>query len=153
MSWLSSLFGSASPPRAISRHLGLLVGGTLLHAESAVRQVKMQRIEGMTGIASVFGMPEGLQAQTREGRWVALSELAGRWILVIPEDAYVRYQSEFDRALEGKPVDGRVKSTGAAGGFAFSTVNQQAVDRLVALIARMPPLSEIRKVKSRPLPP
>ena len=141
MSWLRNLFGTQPEQPATSRHLGVLVRGTLWHAESAVSQLKMQGIEdGMTGVASVFGMQgRGLEAQIEERRWVSLSALHGRWILIIPEDAYARYRSEFDRIF-GAPLDGRVQSTGALGGFDLLNVSQPAVERLCALIARMPPL-------------
>jgi hypothetical protein len=97
---------------------------------------------GMTGVASVFGMPRGLEAQIKDGKWVSISSLNGRWILIIPEDAYARYGLEFDRAIGGKPLDARVESTGAIGGFSLLNVNQAAVKQLCELIAQMPPLPE-----------
>lgn len=117
--------------------------GTLWHAESAISQLQMQGVGGgMTGVASVFGMPRGLEAQIKDGQWASISSLRGRWILVIPEDAYALYQPEFDRAIGGKPLDARVKSTGAVGGFDLLNVNQAAVKQLCELIAQMPPLAE-----------
>ena len=140
MSWFRTLFGLRSNTTATGGHLAVLVRGTLRHAEMAGSQLRMTGIEGMTGVASVFGMPGGLQAQTEDGRWVSVSALRGRWILVIPEDAYARYQAECDAAIRGKPVDGRVRSTGAIGGFELMNVSPEAVDCLRALIDRMPPL-------------
>lgn len=106
----------------------------------AASQLKMEGIgDGMTGVAAVFGMPEGLQAQTAERRWISLSALKGRWILVIPDDAHARYRSQFEGVVGGTAIDGRIKST-RTGGFDLVNVSPKAVERLRAAIERMPPL-------------
>lgn len=140
MSWLSKLFGS-HPRSGGSQHLGVVVSGTLWNAEMAATQLQMLGVgDGMTGVASVFGMPNGLQAQTSEGRWTSLVALKGRWILVIPDDAYAHFRPEFDLTVGGSALDGRVKSSGA-GGFTLSNVSATAIERLRTAIAKMPALA------------
>ena len=150
MSWLRAIFGSKSEQPAQSRHLGILVRGTLWHAEAAVSQLKMQGAqEGMTGAASVFEMPGGLKAQIEEGCWVRVFDLWGRWILVIPEDTYARHRLDFDQVLGSKPLDGRVEPSNAIGGFELLNVNRHAVERLCTLIGEMPPLTPAEGGKSQ----
>ena len=140
MSWLRSLFG-VQPKPTQSRHVGVLVHGTLWHAEMAASQLKMEGAdEGMSGVANVFGMPGGLQAQLGAGQWVSLADLRGRWILVIPDDAYARFGPEFEAAVGDRPLDGRVKPTGSVGGLQLLNVSAGAVERLRAIVAQMPPL-------------
>lgn len=149
MSWLRSLFGDTHQPSRTG-HVGVLVRGTLLNAEMAVAQLGMEGAAGgMTGIASVFGMLGGLEAQIGEGRWVSLSALQGRWILVIPDDAYAQFRPQFDATVGGSPLDGRVKPKGTAGRVQIVNVSREAVDQLRAIIDAMPPLAPQPKPAAR----
>src|SRR5436309_3326224 len=88
-------------------HIVILVRGTLFEAQQGVLQLKFLGVgAGMVGgIAALFGMGDKLVAFTDEGAQVPLPSLTGRWLLVIPEDAYTVFRAHLSHLTQ---VDGRV---------------------------------------------
>jgi len=119
-----------------SDHIAILVGGTLLHAQQGVRQLKMQGIGGDTvaGIGAVFGSRGGLEAETSEGKWTPLRSLTGRWLLVVPEDAYAAFRGELSSVITRELVDGRVPSPQEAWQMALLNVSASAVARVEEIL-------------------
>jgi hypothetical protein len=114
------------------QHIVVLVRGTLHHAQQGVRQLKMMGVgtEGAAGVGTLFGLHGRLTVQTEEGeqsRDLTLTELDGRWILIIPEDAYTAFRAD----VPGAVVDGRVPAGDA---FPLFNITKEAVDRVATLL-------------------
>ena len=136
MTFISKLFGRKDSFVSPTASIVILVNGTLWDAEAGVLQLKMCGIGHgvVAGIAPLFGMERGLQAQISEGKWLDFRRLVGRWLLVIPQDAYVAFRGH----LSGTTlVDGRVEpSPGEI--YHVRHISESAVKQVQDLLTKGP---------------
>ena len=124
----SDAVGSAASPgmNAGSGHILVVVSGTLFHANGAAMLLKDVVGESVAGVGAVFGMSGRLEVNTSGDKWVALSTLSGRWLLVVPEDAYARFRAE----LSGQIASGRLVEVDGRPGGTFVPFSKDTVSRI-----------------------
>ena len=123
-----------------SNHIVIRVGGTLLNAWMGVSQLHMLGIgvNSITGIGALFGEEDNtlsVSKGTEDTKWIPLSKLTGRWILIIPEDAYLAFHGELSRYNLEDVIDGRV--TPKPGEFSpLININMNAINRIENLLGK-----------------
>ena len=97
-----------------NKHIVILVSGTLFEAKQGRDMLEIFGVgrDTVAGIGALFGSRRNTLEVNAEidgkDKWIPLTELAGRWILVIPEDTYTAFRDELSHLIGTAVIDGRV---------------------------------------------